>query len=242
MGVEGLSVQRDYYKATAHQYDDMHFRQRDEHQFALAFMRGLITLFDVKSVLDIGSGTGRVLMTLAAEFPHVRFVGIEPSADLRNIGYQKGLKAEQLMDGDAQALALEDESFDFVCEFATLHHIPDPGKAVSEMLRVARLGVFISDSNCYGQGSSAARFVKRLIRRLGLWPAFNLVRTGGKNYMWSEGDGLFYSYSVWDSLKAIRRACASVHVLNTTGKVTSPLHDASHVAVVGLKQELLSLS
>ena len=32
-----------------------------------------------------------------------------------------------------------------------------------------------------------------------LWKAFDYVRTRGKRYQISEGDGLFYSYSVYDS-------------------------------------------
>lgn len=237
------ALQREYYSRTAGTYDEVHNSRVDEHQFALAFMRSAIDLFGIRSVLDIGSGTGRALQVLKESCPHLRVVGVEPSDALREIGYAKGLRRDELIDGDARSLAYADGEFDLVSEFGTLHHIPKPERAVSEMLRVARVGVFISDGNNYGQGSPTARAAKSVIRSLGLWPIFDKIRTRGKGYMENEGDGLFYSYSVFDSYPAVRRACASVHILNTQDAAgIQPRRASSHVALLGLKPKLLQCS
>jgi ubiquinone/menaquinone biosynthesis C-methylase UbiE len=239
---EQQALQRAYYAQTAQRYDQQHNHEIDEHQFALAFLRGVIDLFDIRSVLDIGSGTGRALLTLKAAKPDLRVVGIEPSAELREQGHAKGLGRDELVDGDAHHLAYADGAFDMVTEFATLHHVPDPNRVVGEMLRVASTAVFISDSNNFGQGSAPMRSFKRLLRSAGLWRAFDHVRTRGKGYHVSEGDGLFYSYSVFDQYAQIDRACESVHLLNTKKAGIDPFKSASAVALLGLKKALLGSS
>jgi ubiquinone/menaquinone biosynthesis C-methylase UbiE len=229
------AAQRAYYARTAEQYDEVHWNEVDEHQFALAILSGLIELLGVKTVLDIGSGTGRGLLKLKERHPGLTVVGIEPSPELREIGYGKGLSREELIDGDAQQLAMPDGAFDIVMETAALHHIPRPRLAVAEMLRVAHTGIFISDANNYGQGSAPARLVKNVVRRLGLWRAFDYVRTGGRGYMESEGDGIFYSYSVFNDYRFIKARCRSVHVMNTSDAGLNPLTSASNVALLALK-------
>ncbi len=188
--------QRSYYARTASQYDGQHCRGIDEHQFALTWLRGVIELFGIKSLLDIGSGTGRALLTLKQAVPHLKVVGVEPSAELREQGYAKGLSRDELVDGDVHALKYDDGAFDIVSEFATLHHVPHPSIAVGEMLRVARTGIFISDTNSYGQGSGPARLLKQTLRATRLWPVLAASSAPADAATWrARVTGLFYSYS-----------------------------------------------
>jgi ubiquinone/menaquinone biosynthesis C-methylase UbiE len=228
-----VSLQRASYRASATKYDAMHLAEAGEHEFALAFMMSMIKFFDIKSVLDIGSGTGRALLVLKQAMPNLRVLGIEPSLELRDQGHKKGLT--ELIDGDAQALNFRDGEFELVCEFGALHHIPKPATAVSEMLRVAATAVFISDSNNFGQGRWVSRTLKQGINALGLWPIVKLIKTKGKGYSISQGDGLFYSYSVFNNYQQVRTACKQVHILNTTGSGVNPYRSASHVALLGVK-------
>jgi ubiquinone/menaquinone biosynthesis C-methylase UbiE len=231
--------QRDYYSRTAADYDTFHNHGVDDHQFALAWLKGVIELFEIKSVLDIGSGTGRALLTLKQALPDLRVVGVEPSEALREQGYAKGLREDELVSGDARALAYVAGEFDVVCAFGAMHHIPDPAKVVGEMLRVARVGVFISDANKFGQGPALKRRMKRLLRRFGLWGAYDYVRTRGKGYMISEGDGLFYSYSVFDNYQQISDVCPSVHIMNTQPSGPDIYRTSPVLALLGLKQVML---
>jgi hypothetical protein len=78
-----------------------------------------------------------------------------------------------------------DGAFDVVTAFAVLHHVRRHGRVISEMLRVARRAIFISDTNNYGRGphrlrtregraanvSSLAARELRLRRRQGLSPS-----------------------------------------------------------------------
>jgi hypothetical protein len=103
------------------------------------------------------------------------------------------------------------------------------------MLRVARLAVVISDSNNVGQGRPGVRALKRLLKGAGLWRAVDLVRTRGRGYRFSEGDGVYYSFSAFDDFDLLRRACSAVHVMNTEGATWDHYGTAGHVLLIGAK-------
>jgi SAM-dependent methyltransferase len=230
-----VEIQRQYYRETASDYNRMHVSDRDEHFFALSFLASALDYLEAKTVLDVGSGTGRALTYLKQRKPDVRIVGVEPVKELREIGYANGLLPAELVDGDATRLQFQEDEFDVACEFGVLHHIKRPELVVAEMLRVARKAIFISDSNNFGQGSYLARSVKQLLNLLGLWKAADFLKTRGKGYTVSEGDGLAYSYSVFNNYKQIERSCKSVHIFNTIAAGVNPYRSAGHVALLGVK-------
>jgi SAM-dependent methyltransferase len=230
-----IVIQREYYAATARMYDEMHLGECDEHGFALAYMIAAADHLGVRSILDIGSGTGRALLKVKEKLPAVRVVGVEPSAELRNVGYNKGLSPTELVNGDAMNLSFGDGSFELVCEFGALHHMPRPAAAVSEMIRVAQKAIFISDSNNFGQGGKLLRFLKQAINSIGLWPLADWIKTKGRGYTLSEGDGLAYSYSVFNDYRLIVTNCRSVHLLNTVNAGPDLYRTASQVALLGIK-------
>ena len=232
---EEVRLQRKYYKETAYKYDEMHVDEYGEHDRAMRFMVAFLDEFDCGSILDIGSGTGRLIHYIKERQPEITVIGIEPSPELRDRGYSKGIGEAELIDGDAQDMEFPDESFDIVCEFGALHHIPRPDLAVREMLRVSKKAIFISDSNNFGQGSSTTRAIKQIINACRLWKVADYIKTGGKGYTISEGDGLAYSYSVFNNYKLIAECCEEVLVVNTLGISTNHYRQASHVALLGIK-------
>jgi ubiquinone/menaquinone biosynthesis C-methylase UbiE len=224
-------LQRRYYASTAAAYDAMHVCGTDEHFFALSWLSALIKLYKFGSVLDAGSGTGRCLRFLKEEKLPVTLVGVEPVAELREIGQRNGLSETELIDGDVLALPFKDGSVDVVCSFGVLHHIKDHKRAVSEMCRIARRAVFISDSNNFGQGGRMGRTVKQFIHLSGFWKAFDMIRTKGKGYHYSDGDGVFYSYSIFDDVPVLRRGFHDLHFLSTAPSGASLYRTAPQVAI-----------
>ena len=230
-------IQEHYYSSTAAQYDSMHVLHTDkEHMLALELMSSYISFYQIRSVLDIGAGTGRTLLFLKNRFPHLKVVGIEPVKALREEGYKKGLSEVELIDGDGNNLNLLNESYDLVCEYGVLHHVRFPNKLVDEMLRVAKVGVFISDSNNFGQGGWLARTFKQTLNFFSLWNIFNFIRTKGKRYQISKADGLFYSYSVFNNYKLIQSKC-EVLITGIRNQGFNPYKSASHIALFGLKRK-----
>lgn len=225
--------QRAYYERTAEHYEAMHVRADDEHGRALARFADMARRLGAASVLDVGAGTGRALELLGAALPGIKLVGVEPSAALRAVGHAKGIAPDALISGSGEALPFADGAFDFVIETGMLHHVPRPQLVVAEMLRVARRGVMISDSNKYAQGARPLRLIKAVIDRLGLWTPFIWLQTRGKMAKWSEGDGVFYSYSVYDNLEQVRARFPVVDLTATVPMTGASLRrDAGHLCLI----------
>ena len=231
-----VQLQRDYYTETANQYRQMHAQGKTEHDFACAMISAYCVHYNFTSVLDVGSGTGRAVQSLSKSLPMANIIGVEPVEALRSVGHSNGIKKEQLIEGDANNLDFPDSSFDLVCELGVLHHIPKPRQAITEMLRVSKQAIFLSDSNRFGQGRIAGRYIKLLLWNAGLWPLANRLKTNGKGYSYSAGDGVAYSYSVFDDYDFISSHCKQVMILNLDGDGKRPLTGAEHIALLGLKK------
>lgn len=234
--VSEAEMQRRYYAESSQRYNEMHVDEKGEHEFALALLAATIDHLEVRSILDLGSGTGRALLYLKQKCPGLKVVGLEPVKELREVGYQNGLSSDELIEGSGLNLPFADGEFDMVCEFGVLHHVRTPGVMVDEMLRVAKKAIFISDSNNFGQGSLLGRSFKQLLNMFGLWQLAYLAKTKGKGYTFSEGDGLAYSYSVFNNYKQIEEKCSRVSLLNTIDGKINFYRTASHVVVLGIKK------
>jgi ubiquinone/menaquinone biosynthesis C-methylase UbiE len=212
--------QQDYYAETASAYDSMHVQPGDEHFIALEYVAALLYVVRAKSVLDVGSGTGRAIQFLRRRCPDLRIEGIEPVSMLREQARAPGVI---IHDASGEDLPFHDGSFDVVTSFGLLHHVPAAAPVITEMTRVARFGVMISDANRFGQGSTAAGILKLVVHRAGLWPTFERFRTKGRGYMESEGDGIFYSYSIFDSMPQLQAWADRVFVIPTMPQKRLPL-------------------
>jgi ubiquinone/menaquinone biosynthesis C-methylase UbiE len=195
-----VKIQRKYYTETASRYDSMHKHEGADDTVSRSLLVSILCSLDIRSILDVGSATGRGLQDFAVALPGALVCGLEPVTALLQEGVAAGNNHNvSLLQGSGDALPFADNSFDAVSEFSTLHHVADPNAVVKEMLRVTRKTVVLVDSNRFGQGSLPARVFKLFLYKINLWNVFNFVRTRGKRYQISDGDGLFYSYSVYDS-------------------------------------------
>ena len=65
-----------------------------------------------------------------------------------------------------------------------------------------------------GRGRPIVRAAKQALNALGLWKVADWVKTVGKGYCLSEGDGLAYSYSVFNNYEAISRDARSARTIS----------------------------
>ena len=226
-------IQTDYYAATADRYDKMHVAEGDEHFVALQFIAPLLRTIRARSVLDVGCGTGRGTEYLRRE-SGIGVYGVDPTRPLLSKAAAKGCS---VVCGSGLALPFGDNAFDAAIELGVLHHVKRPEVVVKEMMRVARKGVFLSDSNFLGQGPRPVRIAKLGLYFAGLWPLVKWAQTRGRGYHFSVGDGISYSYSVYSQHRLLN--CWADRVISIPlrgkGRLRSPLLSADVVLLCALK-------
>jgi len=94
-----------------------------------------------EELLDLGCGTGNLLVAARKMFPGVALTGVDPSAAL----LERALAHPRLADanftkGAAEALPFRPASFNAVLSLLVLQEFPEPQRALAEMRRVARRG------------------------------------------------------------------------------------------------------
>ncbi len=241
-GVDGgIRIQRTYYTDTATQYDAMHAGEGDDNPRNLRWVCAFLRMLGAQSVLDVGAGTGRAIRHLTNSIPGLSLRGVEPvAACIEEAIRGKGIPRGLIIQGVGEALPFPDASFDVSCCFSMLHHVPEPNAVIREMLRVARKGAIIADGNRFAQGTLPLRLIKLALYRAGLWKAANFIRTRGKGYILSEGDGVQYSYSVYDSLHIVEEWSGEIGIIPTVDcKVSSwfhPLLTADGLLVCAVKK------
>jgi ubiquinone/menaquinone biosynthesis C-methylase UbiE len=234
------AMQREYYERTAHSYDAEHVREGDEHYLALRHISGLCDVLRVSSVLDVGCGTGRGMKYFLQNKPGVTVRGVEPVAALiEQAVTANSVPADLIAEGTGEALPFADQSFDAVFECGILHHVKEPNRIVREMMRVSRKAVFLSDENRFAHGSVFSRWAKLVLCKAGVFEAAYRLRTLGKGYRFSEGDGLAYSYSVFDSCGVLSAWADRVIVVPTDDvkakSVFHPLLTSFHVLLCAVR-------
>jgi ubiquinone/menaquinone biosynthesis C-methylase UbiE len=234
------AIQREYYERTAHLYDASHVRDGDEHYVALRHIGGFFDVLRISSVLDVGCGTGRGVKYFLDRRPGVLVQGIEPVAALIDQAVQvNSVPPGLIMKGAGEALPFADQTFDAVFECGILHHVKEPDQIVREMMRVSRKAIFLSDENRFAHGSTFARWAKLLLCKTGIFRAAYRLKTLGKGYRFSEGDGLAYSYSVFDSMQVLSEWADRVIVIPTdevkTKSVFHPLLTSFHVLLCAIR-------
>jgi len=237
-----VEIQRSYYTRTAARYDTMHANETSTDPGISRFLYAFLRMLEARSVLDVGTATGLGMRDLRRALPGLFICGVEPVATFLDQAVLDGnTSCFTPVRATGEALPFPDASFDAVCEFGILHHAADPNAVVKEMLRVAKSAVFLCDSNRFGQGSRFIRLIKLCLCKMKLWRVYTLLRTGGKGYMLTEGDGLSYSYSVFDSYHLVSQWADRIVLIPTSAGQESaswfhPLLNSSSVLVCAFKE------
>lgn len=97
-----------------------------------------------RTVLDVGTGTGRAALALARRGAHV--TGVDASDTMLAVARRRAEEARlpvTFVHGDAHALAQPDRSFDAVVCLRVVMHTPDWRQSIAELCRVARTTVVV---------------------------------------------------------------------------------------------------
>ena len=130
-----------YFEANAERWDHLRSLHIDESEVEQA-MVALVEREPADALIDIGTGTGRVLQVLA---PLVsRAVGVDLSRQMLAVARasleRTGLADCQVRHADLYRLPFADGSFDLAVMHQVLHFLEDPLDALAEAARVLRPG------------------------------------------------------------------------------------------------------
>jgi demethylmenaquinone methyltransferase/2-methoxy-6-polyprenyl-1,4-benzoquinol methylase len=146
-----------------------------------AWRRRAVDLLDLGAsarLLDVGTGTGDLLIQALGRWPEPRGVGVDLSGEMliraarklerRGLGPRSGLVC-----GDGESLPLAGGSFDGALVAFGIRNMADPGAALRELHRVLRPGgrvVILEFSDPEGLLGALYRvYFRRILPRVGGW-------------------------------------------------------------------------
>ena len=114
---------------------------------------------DGGAVLDVGSGTGAVAFAVRDATTTALVLGVDLSPEYVSYATSRNFDTRVHFEvGDAQALRQHDASFERAISLLVLNFVPDPRRALAEMIRVTRPGGIVSAAVWdYGQGMEMLR-------------------------------------------------------------------------------------
>ncbi|MCW5880604.1 MAG: methyltransferase domain-containing protein [Anaerolineae bacterium] len=132
-----------------------------------ASLARLVELAEVSpdhTVLDVATAAGHTALAVAPLARRVVGVDLTPAmlAVASRLARERNLANVGFIEGDAERLPADDETFDRVMCRIALHHFPDPAQAVREMARVLKPGGRVAFvDNIVPPDPAAAAFVNR---------------------------------------------------------------------------------
>src|SRR5215469_13050617 len=132
---------QNYFRRHAAQWDRI--RQLHVADTAVeAAIRGALADKPIRSLLDLGTGTGRMLELFGGDIE--RGLGLDLSRDMLALARARldraGLKHCSVRHGDIYDLAVPRDSFDVIIIHQVLHFLDDSARAIREAARVLRPG------------------------------------------------------------------------------------------------------
>lgn len=94
-------------------------------------------------LIDVGCGTGNLIIQIARELPELDLVGIDISTEILEYAKNRALKEKlektiEFKTGTVEKLPFPDKTVDFIVSMFSLHHWINPTKAFEEIVRVLK--------------------------------------------------------------------------------------------------------
>ncbi|MAU40266.1 MAG: ArsR family transcriptional regulator [Kordiimonas sp.] len=181
---ERHAVAATYFKENAERWDKIRSLYVPEGQVEAALL-SLTEGRDIDDMLDVGTGTGRMLEVFSPRI--TRGIGVDLSHEMLAIARdnleRKGLRNCQVRHGDMYDLALSSETMDLVLFHQVLHFADNPLSAIREAGRLLKAGgrvivvdfaphnlEFLRDEHAHRRLGFGAKEISRWCEQAGLVP------------------------------------------------------------------------
>ena len=116
---------------------------------------------EIKSILDIGTGSGDFIEVLQDVFPQAQITGVDPDTESLQEAIKKypGVSFGEMR---AEILEFADNSFDLASISMALHHLPDIQTSLKEMLRVVKPGGWIIVNELFSDNLNPSQEVHKI--------------------------------------------------------------------------------
>ena len=127
-------------------------------------MEKLVNYFrgkEVKSILDVGTGSGDFIAVLKEVFPETQITGIDPDTE----SLQEATKKYPdvcFIEMGGEKLEFADDTFDVASISMALHHLPDIQTVLKEMQRVVKPGGWIIVNELFSDNLNQAQEVHKM--------------------------------------------------------------------------------
>lgn len=130
-----------YFRANAARWDEIRSLQVDD-ELVERHLIGLLPPAGIGALLDVGTGTGRILELYGEQ--GVTGIGVDLSREMLSVARanlsKAGLQNVYVRHGDMYRLPWPTPAFDAITVHQVLHFADDPGAAIAEAARVMRPG------------------------------------------------------------------------------------------------------
>jgi len=133
------ALSSEYMDMEADYYDKIHLHMSQENDLFQGIIKEVST--SGKIILDVATGTGFILDNFEALNKEGKFLCLDISRNMLRRAIQKhGKRIALALRADAECIPIKDSSIDMVTISSSLHHLPNPPKALQEIYRVLMPG------------------------------------------------------------------------------------------------------
>lgn len=165
----------------------------------MSIIQEMLKRASVTSALDVATGRGEFLQSLMRNLPRCeKFTGIDIKRFEEWDSERFSSKNVSFQEMDAAVMEFQDTSFDLVAMANSLHHMPSPGRVLSEMVRVLRPGGVFLIREMVSDRLTPAQMTHSLIHQW--WGKIDTLNgiTHHNPYPWAELVGLLRTLPIQD--------------------------------------------
>jgi SAM-dependent methyltransferase len=182
-----------------------------------------------------------VLQWLHRAKPALSLIGIDPSKNMLDLAKRSVPHEASLQVARGDELPLPDNAVDLAVATGIMHHVDNPAAVITEMSRVARKALLISDHNNYAFGGSLEKRIRVALKLCGLFGVATFIKQGFNRQGYSAEDGWWYPYSLFDNYADVARFSTEIYIFPTrppgAGGWANMLFIQGHFAILAIRRD-----